>query len=91
MKGLNKFSERVFEVVRGIPRGKTMTYREVAAAAGKPRAARAVGNILKLNFDPEIPCHRVIRADGSGGGYNRGKEKKAMLLAEEKNGETIPA
>jgi methylated-DNA-[protein]-cysteine S-methyltransferase len=49
-----------------------MTYGEVAALAGSPGAARAVGTIMATNFRPEIPCHRVIRADGSLGSYNRG-------------------
>ncbi|MEY2641114.1 MAG: hypothetical protein RL150_507, partial [Candidatus Parcubacteria bacterium] len=51
--------------------------------AGNPRAARAVGNILNKNYNPEIPCHRVIRSDGTTGGYNRGAGKKAALLASE--------
>jgi len=61
-----------------------MTYGEVAREAGNPKAARAVANIMAKNFDPEIPCHRVIRADGRPGGYNRGGEatKKDLLAAE---------
>jgi O-6-methylguanine DNA methyltransferase len=79
------FAERVREVVRSIPKGITMTYKEVATEAGNPRAARAVGTIMSKNFDPTVPCHRVIRADGKIGGYNRGgAERKRMLLAEEK-------
>lgn len=78
------FKESVFEVVRKIPEGKTMTYKEVAEAAGSPNAFRAVGNILNTNYDPNIPCHRVIRSDGKTGGYNRGAEKKKQLLKEEK-------
>lgn len=77
------FQEKVFGVVREIPRGKTMSYSEVAKAAGSPRAARAVGNILKNNYNPNIPCHRVIRTDGHLGDYNRGKEEKSRLLQEE--------
>lgn len=60
-----------------------MTYGEVAAAAGRPGAARAVGNIVRRNFDPAIPCHRVIRADGQMGGYNRGTARKLTLLKRE--------
>ncbi|MCI0479797.1 MGMT family protein [Candidatus Uhrbacteria bacterium] len=60
-----------------------MTYAEVARAAGRPRAYRAVGNILNRNFDPAIPCHRVIRSDGTPGGYNRGTERKMELLRSE--------
>ncbi|MCI0680285.1 MGMT family protein, partial [bacterium] len=66
------FSERVRNIVSAIPEGRTMTYKEVARAAGRPRAYRAVGNILNKNFDSAIPCHRVVRSDGTAGGYNRG-------------------
>ncbi len=79
------FTERVRDVVRGIPRGKTMTYAEVAKYAGSPGASRAVGSIMKNNYDPKIPCHRVIRSDGGIGGYNRGgMEKKRKMLIEER-------
>lgn len=77
------FKERVYAVVRSIPEGRTMSYQEVARRAGSPLAYRAVGMFMKNNHDPEIPCHRVIRADGSLGGYNRGVEKKQALLADE--------
>jgi len=77
------FRERVLSVVRGIRPGRTMTYGAVARAAGAPHAARAVGAILKNNYNPAIPCHRVIRADGSLGGYNRGAVRKRALLAAE--------
>jgi O-6-methylguanine DNA methyltransferase len=60
-----------------------MTYRDVATRAGSPRASRAVGNILAANRNPRVPCHRVIRSDGSVGGYNRGKAKKLALLRRE--------
>lgn len=78
------FREKVLEIVRGIPEGKTMTYREVATAAGKPNGYHAVGQILSTNFDPAIPCHRVVRSDGTTGGYNRGYNKKRYLLQREK-------
>jgi O-6-methylguanine DNA methyltransferase len=77
------FADRVREVVKGIPRGSVMTYGQVAALAGNPRAARAVGRILSGNYDQTVPCHRVIGADGSIGGYNRGRaEKRRRLTAE---------
>ncbi len=57
-------------VVRNIPRGKTLSYKEVASRAGNPRASRAVARIMSQNIDPSVPCHRVIHADGSIGGYN---------------------
>ncbi|HVM90949.1 MAG TPA: MGMT family protein [Verrucomicrobiae bacterium] len=79
------FTERVYDVVRKIPKGKTMTYGQVAAAIGDPRAARAVGNALNKNRDTKnIPCHRVIRSDGSTGGYAFGARKKIALLKKEK-------
>lgn len=81
---IKPFDERVREVVRKIPKGKTMTYGEVAARAGAPGAARAVGSIMKNNYDPTVPCHRVIRSDGKIGDYNRGgPEAKRKLLIEE--------
>ena len=78
------FSEAVRTVVRAIPKGQVMTYQEVADRAGNKKAARAVANLMAKNYDPEIPCHRVIRKDGSLGGYNRGgvAKKRAILEAE---------
>jgi O-6-methylguanine DNA methyltransferase len=78
-----EFAQRVFDVVRTIPRGQTMTYKQVAVAAGRPKAFRAVGNILNTNYHPEIPCHRVVRSDGKTGGYNRGAQEKARKLKAE--------
>ena len=77
------FKEKVFSAVRKIPEGRTATYKEIAMAAGKPKAWRVVGNILNKNFNPKIPCHRVIRSDGKLGGYNRGVFKKKLLLRNE--------
>lgn len=79
-----EFSEQVRSVVRQIPKGKTLSYSQVAEAAGSPRAHRAVASLMAKNYDPTVPCHRVIRSDGSLGGYNRGGvEKKAALLRSE--------
>ncbi|MBI4127751.1 MAG: MGMT family protein [Parcubacteria group bacterium] len=75
-----RFKERVLKVVSNIPRGKALTYKEVAMLAGSPHAYRAVGNIMKTNHDSAIPCHRVIRSDGKPGGYNRGRRRKIDLL-----------
>jgi O-6-methylguanine DNA methyltransferase len=80
---MKSFKEKVFEVVRRIPAGTTLTYKQVAEKAGRPRAYRAVGNILHTNYDPGIPCHRVVRSDGKPGGYNRGCEEKRRKLKEE--------
>ncbi len=66
------FKDRVLAVVRGIKKGKVMTYKQVAAMAGSAGAARAVGNIMKSNYAKDVPCHRVIRSDGKIGTYNRG-------------------
>ncbi len=81
---MKTFAEKVREIVSKIPRGKTMTYKEVALKAGSPNASRAVGSILKKNYDEKIPCHRVIRSDGMTGEYNRGREEKIRKLREEK-------
>lgn len=78
------FKEKVLNLVGKIPGGKTLTYKQVAILAGKPRAYRAVGNILNKNYDKSIPCHRVIRSDGKIGGYNRGESRKIILLKKEK-------
>lgn len=80
---LKIFKEKVFETVKKIPRGRTLAYKQVAELAGSPGAWRAVGSILNKNYDPAIPCHRVVRSDGKTGGYNRGAVKKAELLAAE--------
>ncbi|HEY4515014.1 MAG TPA: MGMT family protein [Candidatus Paceibacterota bacterium] len=78
------FREKVLWIVRKIPRGKTLAYGEVARMAGNAGAARAVGTIMRNNFDKSIPCHRVIRADGKLGSYNRGGERaKRKLLKQE--------
>jgi len=74
------FKDKVFAVVRGIKKGQVMTYKQVAKKAGSPNASRAVGSILKTNYDPKIPCHRVIRSDGKMGGYNRGGNKKKLAI-----------
>jgi O-6-methylguanine DNA methyltransferase len=78
------FQEQVRQIVRDISKGEMMSYGEVAAAAGRPRAHRAVANIMATNYDPTVPCHRVIRSDGQLGGYNRGgvEKKRALLQAE---------
>lgn len=71
-KKLSLFTQRVLNVVRNIPKGKMMTYKQVAEVAGNPGAARAVGTIMSHNFLKDVPCHRVVRSDGKIGNYNRG-------------------
>lgn len=80
----NIFKERVIAVVKKIPKGKTMSYKQVAGKAGHPGAARAVGAIMRTNKDKSVPCHRVIRSDGTLGGYNaiNGPSKRELLRRE---------
>jgi len=77
------FKEKVYAIVKKIPKGKVLTYKEVARRVGKPRAYRAVGNILNKNTDPKVPCHRVIRSDGKIGGYRDGNSAKIKMLKKE--------
>ena len=78
------FRRRVLAIVREIPKGKSMTYKHVAVRAGNANAARAVGAIMRTNYDKSIPCHRVIRSDGTLGSYNRGGTlRKRELLKRE--------
>jgi methylated-DNA-[protein]-cysteine S-methyltransferase len=73
----------VYNVVRRIPKGKVLTYAFVARRIGKPRAFRAVGNALNKNPFESVPCHRVIRSDGSPGGYAHGERAKISILKKE--------
>ena len=77
------FSKRVEKVVLSIPKGETLTYGQVAEAAGSLGAARAVGNLMKKNYKREMPCHRVIKAGGNLGNYNGLKGDKRKLLKKE--------
>lgn len=78
------FRATVEKIVKAIPKGKTLSYKEVAKKAKNPLAARAVAQIMAKNFDLSIPCHRVIKSDGSLGGYNRGgSTEKYQKLTEE--------
>ena len=81
---MKTFREKVLAIVHKIPKGGSLTYKQVATKAGNSKAARAVGAIMRTNYDPSIPCHRVVRSDGSLGSYNRGgtSKKKSMLMAE---------
>lgn len=83
MKSSTEFSARVVSVVRRIPPGRVSTYGDVAAAAGRPRAWRAVGNIMRACAARDVPCHRVVGAAGRLGGYGGNLElKRALLRAE---------
>ena len=86
LKG-TKFQIKVWNYLKKIPKGKVRTYADVAKAIGKPLAVRAVANAIGKNpYPPKIPCHRVIRSDGSLGGYSGkgGIEQKRHLLISEK-------
>jgi len=79
------FQTRVWEELRRIPRGRTVTYGELAAKIGRPTAVRAVARACAANpVAVFTPCHRVIRADGKPGGYRWGIERKRELLDKEK-------
>ena len=80
------FQKMVWTELKKIPFGETRTYKEIAVAIGKPKAARAVANACGKNPYPIIiPCHRVVRSDGSIGGFtgDGGIEKKRQLLRQE--------
>lgn len=81
------FRRRVLQALAQIPYGQTITYAQLAEAAGNPRAVRAVASACASNPLPILyPCHRVIRSDGSFGEYRGGRELKAALLAMERVG-----
>jgi methylated-DNA-[protein]-cysteine S-methyltransferase len=73
----------VLSVVRRIPAGRVATYGDVAALAGRPRAWRAVGTIMRTCHDARVPCHRVVGAGGRLGGYGGNESMKAALLRAE--------
>jgi len=80
------FKEKVYEVLRTVPKGKVVTYGQLSKLSGKPKAARAVGMLMAKNPDaPKTPCHRVVASDGTLHGYS-GKGgilgKKKMLIEE---------
>src|ERR1700681_4935469 len=77
------FSRRVLSTVRRIPPGRVTTYGDIARLAGRPRAARAVGNIMRTCRRPDVPCHRVVAAGGRLGGYGGSEALKRSLLVAE--------
>ncbi len=80
---MTPFARRVLHVLRQVPAGRVTTYGEVARMAGRPGAARAVGNIFRAGSEPGLPYHRVIAAGGRLGGYGRDPHLKAALLRAE--------
>lgn len=78
------FHNNVYQQIKKIPKGRLSTYKEIARSLCRPGAARAVGNALNKNpFAPLVPCHRIVKSDGSLGGYNGGISKKISLLKSE--------
>jgi O-6-methylguanine DNA methyltransferase len=85
LRGLAAFDRRVYEAVRSIAPGETMTYGEVAAMVGSPRAARAVGNAMaRCPIFPAVPCHRVVRASDGWSGWGGDPALKRRLLRRER-------
>lgn len=79
---MTPFKKKVLTIVSRIPPGRVTTYGDVARMAGKPRAARAVGNIMRTADRPGLPYHRVIAAGGRLGGYSSLSIKRSLLSAE---------
>lgn len=77
------FNDRCYKILRKVPKGKVTTYKELAKAIGS-KAYRAVGNAMNKNpYAPEVPCHRVVKSDGSVGGFANGATKKMEMLKKE--------
>ena len=77
------FQKEVWDQIKLIPKGETRSYKDIANAIGRPNAYRAVANACAQNpYAPDVPCHRVVRSDGSLGGYSAegGIERKRQLL-----------
>jgi O-6-methylguanine DNA methyltransferase len=78
------FEKKVWKALLTIPKGEVRSYSWIARRVGSPTAARAVGNALNKNpFAPDVPCHRVVKQDGSLGGYAKGIGRKKALLKKE--------
>lgn len=85
LRGLSTFDVRVYETVRAVPAGETVTYGEVAAMIGSPGAARAVGGAMsRCPLFPAVPCHRVVRAADGWSGWGGDVALKRRLLSEER-------
>lgn len=83
MKSKKSFNERCYAVLRKVPKGKVTTYKEIAKRLNM-KAYRAVGNAMNKNpYAPSVPCHRVVKSDGSVGGFASGTKKKVEMLKRE--------
>ena len=80
---ISSFQQKVYNVVKKIPKGKVLTYKQVAEKIGSPKAVRAVGNALNKNRSKDVPCHRVIGSDEKTGGYYWGTASKVKILKKE--------
>lgn len=80
---MGSFEEDVYAACSKIRKGRVSTYGEIAKVAGRPGAARAVGNVLNKNRDNGVPCHRVVRSDGRVGGFAKGGREKRRMLEKE--------
>ena len=78
------FQKKVWQKCKKIPSGKITTYRLLAKAVNESKAGRAVGQALNKNpYAPKVPCHRVVKSDGTIGGFAAGKKKKRRILRKE--------
>lgn len=80
---MTQFQNKVYKITSKIPKGKVVTYKQIAEATGIPEAARAVGNALNKNFNRKVPCHRVVKSNGGIGGFRGGVKKKTGILTQE--------
>ena len=80
---MTRFALRVVAAVRRVPPGRVATYGDIARLAGRPRAWRAVGNLMAASADPSVPCHRIVSAGGLMGGYGGNESLKRALLRTE--------
>lgn len=80
---MSPFTRRVLQTLKRIPPGRVTTYGDVARIAGRPGAARAVGNIMRAADEPGLPYHRVVAAGGRVGGYGDWPQLKVSLLSAE--------
>ena len=84
MHKLSLFENLVYSATKKIPKGHVSTYATLARHIGRPKAYRAVGNALNKNpFAPQVPCHRVVKSDGSLGGFASGSKQKKAILEKE--------
>lgn len=80
----NNFSNRCYEILKKVPKGKITTYKGLAKALGNPKSYRAVGNAMNRNpHAPRVPCHRVVKSNGKVGGFAHGTNKKVSMLKKE--------